>query len=117
MTTAQMTSILDSAKSIRPFVVGGCAFLLVIQLILFIIGIPIEVGGRADFRQFYTAGYMLRSRHSAEIYDYGSTIKFQSQLVSPGDNGLPFNHLAYEAVLFAPLSFVSFRIAYVVFSL
>jgi len=110
-----MTSILDSAKSIRPFVVGGCAFLLVIQLILFIIGIPIAVGGRADFRQFYTAGYMVRSGHSAEIYDYGSTVKFQSQLVSPGDNALPFNHLAYEAVLFAPLSLVSFRIAYVVF--
>jgi len=110
-----MTSILDSAKSIRPFVVGGCAFLLVIQLILFIIGIPIAVGGRADFRQFYTAGYMVRSGHSAEIYDYGSTVKFQSQVVSPGDNALPFNHLAYEAVLFAPLSLVSFRIAYVVF--
>jgi len=110
-----MTSILDSAKSIRPFVVGGCAFLLVIQLILFIIGIPIAVGGRADFRQFYTAGYMVRSGHSAEIYDYGSTVKFQSQVVSPGDNALPFNNLAYDPAPFAPLSLLSFPIAYVVF--
>jgi hypothetical protein len=59
---------------------------------------------------------MLRSGHAAEIYDYDSTAKFQSQVVSPGDGlALPFNHLAYEALLFAPLSFLSFRAAYVAF--
>jgi len=107
--------MLDSVKSIRPFVVGACTFLLIIQLIVLMIRIPIAVGGRADFRAFYTAGYMLRSGHGAEIYDYASTLKFQSQVVSPNDNELPFNHLAYEALLFAPLSFLSFRAAYAVF--
>jgi hypothetical protein len=75
-----------------------------------------QIGGRADFRQFYTAGYMVRSGHAAEIYDYDSTAKFQSEVVSPGGSvALPFNHLAYEALLFAPLSFVSFRVAYIFF--
>jgi hypothetical protein len=110
-----MTSMLDSAKNIRPFVVVACAFLLVVQLVLFIVGIPVAVGGHADFRQLYTAGYMVRSGHSAEIYDYGSTLNFQSQVVSPHHKALPFNHLAYESVLFAPLSFFPFRIAYAIF--
>jgi len=111
-----MMNVPDSAKSIRPFIVGGFAFLITIQLVVLAVRIPMQVGGRADFRQFYTAGYMVRSGHAAEIYDYDSTAKFQSQVVSPGGSvALPFNHLAYEALLFAPLSFLPFRSAYAVF--
>src|SRR5690242_351666 len=105
----------DSAKSMRPFVVGGFAFLIAIQLIVLAAKIPTQAAGRADFRIFYTAGYMLRSGHAAEIYDYSSTVKFQSQVVSLNENALPFNHLAYEALIFAPLSFLSFRTAHAVF--
>jgi hypothetical protein len=110
-----MASILQSAKSIRPFVVGACAFLLVIQLILLVLRVPSAAAGHADFSQLYTAGYMVRSGHSGEIYDYASTVNFQSQVVSPRAQALPFDHLAYEAILFAPLSFFPYPIAYAVF--
>lgn len=70
--------------------------------------------GRADFRQLYTAGYMVRTGHAAQIYDYGVEIVDQEKVVGPG-NPLPFDHLAYEAVLFAPLSIFSFQLAYFIF--
>lgn len=105
---------MDSAKR-RSFIVGAFAFLITIQLILLAVKIPVQIGGRSDFRAFYTAGYMVRSGHGAEIYDYDSTVKFQSQVVSPSDEALPFYHLAYEAIIFAPLSLLPFRAAYAVF--
>ncbi len=73
--------------------------------------------GYGDFRHLYTAGYMVRSGHGAELYDYEAAREFQNQLVSKADRGLalPFNHLAYEALLFSPLSLMKYRTAYLTF--
>jgi Glycosyltransferase family 87 len=73
--------------------------------------------GYGDFRHLYTAGYMVRSGHGAELYDYAAARAFQNQLVSKADRGLalPFNHLAYEALLFSPLSLLKYRTAYFTF--
>jgi hypothetical protein len=68
--------------------------------------------GRTDFRSQYTAGYMVRSGNAHRLYDYGSQLRFQNQLVGPRDMALPFDHLPYEALLFVPISYLSFRAAY-----
>jgi hypothetical protein len=76
---------------------------------------PLGLRGYVDFRQLYTAGYMVRTGRAAQLYDYDATEKLQNEIVSPATGALPFNHLAFESLLFAPFSFLSYRAAYIVF--
>src|SRR5260370_1060947 len=76
---------------------------------------PSATRGRADFRHLYTAGYMIRSGHVRELYDYDAEKKFQSALVTPGQIALPFNHPAYEALFFVPFSVLRYQVAYFAF--
>lgn len=71
--------------------------------------------GRVDFRGEYAAGYMVRSGNAHRLYDDSSQLFFQNSLVSRRSITLPFDHLAYEALFFAPFSFLQFKTAYFVF--
>lgn len=73
--------------------------------------------GHADFRNLYTAGYMLRTGHGPQIYDYAAQKAFQDAQVSPEAVALPFIRPAYQALLFAPFSLLPFHAAYVAFLL
>jgi hypothetical protein len=68
-----------------------------------------------DFRMLYTASYMLRIGHGTELYDYEETRKFQNELVSASEQALPFDHLAYESILYVPFSYFSYHTAYFLF--
>lgn len=68
-----------------------------------------------DFRMLYTAAYMFRTGHGHQLYDYDETKKFQNELVSPAEVALPFDHLAYESLLYVPFSFLNYRPAYLLF--
>ena len=61
----------------------------------------------ADFRQLYTAGYMVRTGHRRQLYDYAAELEFQHKLVSQQAYILPFYRPAYEALVLSPLSFLS----------
>lgn len=65
-----------------------------------------------DFRQLYAAGHTLRIGHGKELYDFSKQKAVQDALVLPQPLALPFNHLAYEAVIFAPLSRLGYSTAY-----
>ena len=77
--------------------------------------LPTFLGGRADFRQLYTAGYMLRSGSATHLYDYDAQLYFQRLVVGPGEIPLPFIRPAFEALLFVPFSLLSYRPAYFLF--
>src|SRR5580698_8482079 len=77
--------------------------------------LPLALHGRADFRQLYVAGAMVRAGHAGEIYDYEMEKKFQDQLVHPEETALPFNHLAYESLLLVPFSMLRYKAAYFAF--
>ena len=47
--------------------------------------------------------------------NYEETRQFQNEKVSWSDKALPFIHLAYEALLYVPLSFFSYQTAYFLF--
>jgi hypothetical protein len=102
-------------KSYRPFVVAGCAFLLIIQVAYFSMAYPRAVRGLADFSTLYTAGYMVRSGYAGELYDYDANTEIQEQIIGPSHGPVPFNHLAYETALFIPLSLLPYRTAYSIF--
>jgi hypothetical protein len=106
-----------------PYYVKGLAlgiplYLVAIHLWTWILFVPGSLTkGGYDFRQSYTAAYMLRTGHGRELYDYEAQKTFQDELVSRKPVALPFVAPAYEALLLEPLSLVSFRTAYVLFAL
>lgn len=69
--------------------------------------------GKPDFRQIYSSAYMVRTGHSAQLYDYNLQKEYQDRLITYQKDGLPFIRPAYEALIFVPLSYFSFRTAYI----
>jgi hypothetical protein len=108
-------STLSRSRPFLPFIVTGLAYLFIMQVGFCVLLLPMALRGRPDFRHLYTAGYMVRTGHAHELYDDDANREFQSALAGPIDTTLTFNHLAYEALLFAPFSFLSFRHAYAAF--
>jgi hypothetical protein len=100
-------------KTIYPFVAASAALGLLIVLTSLYIGIRIGISGRADFRCLYAAGYLVRTGDATRLFDYDTQRSVENDRVSVEDVALPFNHAPYEALLFAPLSLLSYRSAYV----
>src|SRR5216683_1430311 len=100
---------------VRALAMALPAVMLGLQISGWIFFLPGAMQGHCDFRHLYTAGYMIRTGHRGELYDYGVEQRFQDDVVSREAIALPFNHLAYESLIFAPYSFVSYRAGYFLF--
>jgi hypothetical protein len=96
-------------------VLGLLPLLLGLQLFIWIAYLPSAMTGDADFRVFYSSGYLLRSRQVSEIYDDEKIKNIQDEHVSSSPRALPFIHPAYEALLFVPFSFLHYPGAYVTY--
>lgn len=94
-------------------------FMLVAQVVVWCALLPAwGLRGIADFRQLYTGGYMLRTGHAKELSNWDAQRRYEDMLVPLGSEYvLPINHLPSEELLFVPLSFMSYRSAYLVFLL
>ena len=116
--TASTTEAADNRAVpyyVKGLALGVTAYLIGIHLWTWIFMLPTFLGGRADFRQLYTAGYMLRSGSAMHLYDYDAQLYFQRLVVGPGEIPLPFIRPAFEALLFAPFSLLPYRSAYFLF--
>jgi hypothetical protein len=102
-------------RSIRLALFAVFSFLLIFQLIVCVAGLKSGPRDRADFRQLYVAGYMARTGQGPDLYNYGLEERLQNSLVSPAPP-LPFDHLAYEALLFAPFSLLNYSTSYFAFA-
>jgi hypothetical protein len=100
---------------VQPLALGTTVFLIAIQVSTWIFYLPLFIGGRADFRHLYVAGLMLRTGHVRELYEKAAQQFFQITYVSPGDFPMQYNHLAYEALLYAPFSVLRYRVGYFAF--
>ena len=107
----------DSAvrAKLRPIVVTIAFLMFFVSVAGIFLTLPLGKSGRVDFRHLYTAGYMVRVGHTRDVYDYALSEKFQKELVGPAEGALPFNHLAYEALLYAPFSLLTYQHAYLAF--
>ncbi len=112
-TSRSLTS--DTPYYVKALTLGIPAILIGIQLAGWVGFLRVIVDGHADFRQLYIAGYMVRTGHSHQLYDYNAQKRFQDALVSQEQIALPFNHLAYEALPFAAFSMLPFKMAYISF--
>lgn len=104
-----------------PYYVKACAMgipavmfgLLISAWIMFFLGwVPGSTPQHSDFRQLYVAGYMVRTGHAHQLYEYGSQKQFQDSLVSPEAIALPYIRPAFEAAMFVPISFLPYTLAY-----
>jgi hypothetical protein len=76
--------------------------------------------GYPDFTIYYTAGTMVRQGMGHTLYD--DSVQFQVQRtfapqVATRLGALPFNHPPFEAVLFVPLAYFPYRVAYLLWGL
>ena len=115
---AEPTNI--ARASTAPYYVKACAlgisaYLIGIHLWTWVFNVRYFLAGRADFRAMYVAGYLVRTGQRHHLYDLGLQIQLQNSLVGPSNTPLPFNHLSYESLLFAPLSLFTYRTAYLSF--
>ena len=92
------------------------SFLFILQLSVCVLGLRQGAKGSADFRHLYTAGYMVRSGLGHDLYNYGLEEQLQNRNRRPGKDPVPFDHLAYEALLFVPFSLVNISTAYFAFA-
>jgi hypothetical protein len=99
----------------QPLAIGATLLSLFLCVCGLIVTLPPAYVGLGDFRQLYTAGYMVRTGQSSELHDFAASEKLQGEIIGPAVGALPFNHLATESILFAPLSFLPYRAAYIVF--
>jgi len=100
--------VLDFFWGIAPLLIGT-------QLLAWIFFLPQSLHGHTSFRQLYTAGYMVRTGHAHELYDYGTQKAFQDQLVSREAVLMPFIRPPFDALVFVPFSFLSYSSAYIAF--
>ncbi len=112
-----LSDLSDAAvrAKLRPMVITITSLMFFVSIAGIFLMLPLGRSGRVDFRHLYTAGYMVRVGHAAEDYDYALYEKFQNELVGPAQGALPFNHLAYEALFYAPFSLLNYWHAYLAF--
>src|SRR6266436_5773843 len=114
---SKLLDLSDSAlrAKLRPIIITIAFLMFFVSVAGVFLTLPLGRSGRVDFRHLYTAGYMVRVGHAADVYDYTLYEKFQNELVGPAQGALPFNHLAYEALFYVPFSLLSYQHAYLAF--
>jgi Glycosyltransferase family 87 len=101
--------LIKSPLSVALFLLCATAGLNIYALI----GSTASDHSSTDFNQLYATGSMLRAGQRAELYDLNVQRRVQYSLFHCGY--LPGNHPAYEYLLFAPLSAMSYPTAYFCF--
>src|SRR5258708_19581086 len=114
---ASVLNLSDSAvhAKLRPLVITVAFLLFCVSVAGVFLMLPLGKSGRVDFRTFYTVGYMARTGHGAQINDPARCQEFQNNLVGPVEGLLPFNHLAYESLVYVPFSYFRYQYAYLLF--
>jgi hypothetical protein len=107
---------LGNLRLARKFYVAG---VLLIHLLVVWNARDLIWKGYPDFTIYYTAGTMLREGMGHVLYDDAAQFRVQQVFapqVATRLGALPFNHPPFEAVLFVPLSYLPYRVAYLLWT-
>src|SRR5437870_3548352 len=100
----------------RELALGLVPILIGLNLLISVVYLRMGLSGFADFRQLYAGGYMIRTGQAHDLYDYDKQQAIEEQLVPLAAHfPLPVNHPAFEELLFAPMSYLSYRSAFCIF--
>ena len=108
---------MPAAASLRWTAAPLLLLVLLCQLGFCLKSLPNSLAGNVDLRVFYTSGYLVGHGQGAHLYDPDAQREVQNALVSPNPRTLPFLYPAFAALLFVPLSLLSYKAAFVVFLL
>jgi len=103
------------AQHLKGVVISLTAFLLVIQIAAVVLNATRALNGQTAFLVSYTAGQTIRSGNGRALYVAGENQISPDKLANSPVTALPFDRLAYQALLFVPLSLLSYRNAYWIF--
>ena len=100
------------------FTLGALISWFLFAFITLTIGVSaLPLAGRLyDFRAFYATGWIFL-HHPTQIFDLSVQTAVQNIVVCPMYRNVPFYHPAYEALLYAPFTLLSYRNAYIAFAL
>ncbi len=99
---------------------GALAGTLLIYAVLFWRDRALIAKGYPDFTIFYTAGLMVRQGLGHELYQNSTQYSIQRSFASGVETrqgNLPFNHPPFEALIFVPMSRLSYPVAFAVWDL
>jgi hypothetical protein len=108
---------LDNPRLAGRFYVAG---VLLIHLLVVWSARDLIWKGYPDFTIYYTAGTIVREGMGHELYDDAVQFRVQKAFapqVATRLGALPFNHPPFEAVVFVPLSYFPYRVAYLLWNL
>jgi len=100
---------------LRFALISFCLGMIVVYAVLFWVVRQQIVSGSSDFRIFYTAGLMLRGGESHALYSDELQTKVEREFALPAverGGALPYNHPPFEALLYVPLTHLSYVPAY-----
>jgi hypothetical protein len=103
------------AKHLERVVISLAGLLLIIQIALVALNITPALNGKTDFLVSYTAGQTIRSGNGRALYVASGNQISPDKLTNTQVTAVPFDHLAYEALLYVPLSLFSYQNAYWIF--
>jgi glycosyl transferase family 87 len=103
------------ARYLKGFAISLAAFLLIIQIATVALNVNRALNGQIDFQSSYTAGQIIRSGSGRTLYAASGNQVSPDKLANTQVASAPFDRLAYEALLYVPLSLFSYRSAYWIF--
>jgi hypothetical protein len=118
------SSLIHSEWQAREAESSGAAKLPAIVWVIILMMLACQVGaciagtapslnGKIDLRPFYSSGTIVRTGHASELYVYDFQQQVQNAVVSQREGALPFLYPPFAALLFVPLSLLSYRHAFV----
>jgi hypothetical protein len=109
------SNLSQAAPTSRITLGATLAWLLFSFVTLTIGSSALPLAGRLyDFRAFYGAGWLLL-HNPTQLFNLSVQTAIQNIVVCPMWRGVPFYHPAYEALLYAPFTLLSYRNAYAAF--
>ena len=112
MTPEQQPALVTETKSNRHPIL----FTLLVLIVLFnvkLLWITRDniLEGYGDFASFYASALIVREGRGNELYNYNTQREIQRPLfptVETREDALPFVHMAYETLIYVPLTFLSY---------
>lgn len=113
--TPQPTNHRLPHASFRSLLIALLCAMAAVNLVAFWNVWPLIVSGHSDFVSYYAAGKMLGSGQGGQLFDEAAQFETQSQFsafVRARQQPFPYIHPPFEALLFEPLSYLSYLAAF-----
>lgn len=109
---------MSSIGKYRLALSGAIILSVLAHLVILWNSIPHIASGHGDFGIFYTGAQILHAGRGAELYDPNVQQAYQDKFLAPSTEwNLPFNHAPYELLIFLPLVYFSYPIAFLIWGL